>query len=195
MKLKKKRRRIRVKKRFFLVVIAAIVAVLFLKSDWLATWMYPIHYKADIRASASNYGLEPHLVAAIIRAESNYETGRESKKGALGLMQLMPDTAHWVVEKAGFEKVNDEILRHRADVSIEVGSWYLNNLHTQFDQNKVAAVAAYNAGPGNVRKWLDSGSWDGSMETVKEIPFGETRHYVQRVFYYYNKYKDLYPEF
>lgn len=134
-------------------------------------------------------------MAAIIRAESNYETGKESKKGALGLMQLMPDTAHWVVEQAGFEAVNDDILRHRADVSIEVGTWYLNSLHRQFGQNPVAAVAAYNAGPGNVRKWLDSGRWDGRMESVKEIPFGETRHYVQRVFYYYNKYKDLYPNF
>lgn len=191
----KKRRRIRPKKRFFLILIIALLTVLFLKSDWLATWMYPIHYEEDIKASASNYGMEPHLVAAIIRTESNFETGRESRKGALGLMQLMPDTAHWVVEQAGFDSVNDEILRHRADVSIEVGTWYLNSLHRQFDHNPVAAVAAYNAGPGNVRKWLDSGQWDGAMKTVKEIPFGETRHYVQRVFYYYNKYKDLYPNF
>ncbi|MFD0586445.1 lytic transglycosylase domain-containing protein [Paenibacillus sp. GCM10027627] len=190
-----KRARFRLKKRFLLVLVVGFIALLFLKSDWLASWMYPIHYKEDIRASATNYDLEPHLVAAIIRAESNYETGRESKKGALGLMQLMPETANWVVEKAGFEAVTEDILRHRADVSIEVGSWYLSSLHTQFEQNPVAAIAAYNAGPGNVRKWLNSGRWDGSMDTVKEIPFGETRHYVQRVFYYYNKYKDLYPDF
>ncbi|MBH5318481.1 lytic transglycosylase domain-containing protein [Paenibacillus sp. GSMTC-2017] len=183
------------KKRFLLLLLLGLISILFLKSDWLASFMYPIHYKDDIRASASNYGIEPHLVAAIIRAESNYETGRESKKGALGLMQLMPTTADWVVQKAGFEAVDDDILRHRADVSIEVGTWYLGALHKQFDQNVVAAVAAYNAGPGNVRKWLDSGSWNGKMNAVKDIPFGETRHYVQRVIYYYNKYKELYPTF
>ncbi|WP_168122048.1 lytic transglycosylase domain-containing protein [Paenibacillus sp. HB172176] len=190
-----KKNRGRMRRRLLLLIIAGILAILFLKSEWLANWMYPIHFKDDIRASAANYDLEPHLVAAVIRAESNYETGKESKKGALGLMQLMPDTADWVVDKAGFTEVDEEMLRHRADVSIEVGSWYLSSLSEQFDHNVVAAVAAYNAGPGNVRKWLDSGEWDGQMETVKKIPFGETRHYVQRVIYYYNKYKDLYPVF
>lgn len=185
--------RILLKKRVFLVLLLGLIAILFLKSDWLGTWMYPVYYKQDISASASNYGIEPHLVAAIIRSETNYQTGKDSKKGALGLMQIMPETAKWVVQKAGFEEVTEDMLRNRADVSIEVGSWYLKSLHQQFDQNQIAAIAAYNAGPGNVRKWLDSGVWDGRIETVKEIPFGETRHYVQRVIYYYNKYKDLYP--
>ncbi|MGM0884431.1 MAG: lytic transglycosylase domain-containing protein [Bacillota bacterium] len=187
--------RVLLKKRVLLVLLLGLMTILFLKSDWLATWMYPVYYKADIRASASNYGIEPHLVAAIIRSETNYRTGQESKKGALGLMQIMPETAAWVVQKAGFNEVTEDMLRHRADVSIEVGSWYLNSLNQQFGHNKIAAVAAYNAGPGNVRKWLDSGVWDGKMESVKQIPFGETRHYVQRVIYYYNKYKDLYPSF
>ncbi|MBB3151487.1 soluble lytic murein transglycosylase [Paenibacillus endophyticus] len=183
------------KKRVLLVLLLGLLTIMFLKSDWLATVMYPVKYKDDIRASASNYKVEPHLVAAIIRSETNYQTGKDSKKGALGLMQIMPDTAEWVVQKAGFQDVTEDTLRHRADVSIEVGSWYLKSLNQQFDQNMVAAVAAYNAGPGNVRKWLDTGVWDGSIEKVKEIPFGETRHYVQRVIYYYNKYKELYPSF
>ncbi|MGO4547140.1 lytic transglycosylase domain-containing protein [Paenibacillus sp. 2TAB23] len=183
------------KKRVLLVLLLGLLTIMFLKSDWLATVMYPVKYKDDIRASASNYKVEPHLVAAIIRSETNYQTGKDSKKGALGLMQIMPDTAEWVVQKAGFQDVTEDTLRHRADVSIEVGSWYLKSLNQQFDENMVATVAAYNAGPGNVRKWLDTGVWDGSMEKVKEIPFGETRHYVQRVIYYYNKYKDLYPSF
>lgn len=187
--------RIVLKKRFLLILLLGFVLILFLKSDWMASMMYPIHYKDDIRASASNYNVEPHLVAAIIRSESNFKTGRESRKGALGLMQIMPNTAAWVVQQAGFKEIDEEMLRHRADVSIEVGAWYLNSLLKQFDQNMIATIAAYNAGPGNVRKWLDSGQWDGQLEAVKQIPFGETRHYVQRVIYYYNKYKDLYPEF
>lgn len=190
-----KRKRAKWRRRFFLLAVVAIVGFLFLKSDMVGKWIYPIHYQDDIRASASNYGLEPHLVAAVIRAESNFETGRESHKGALGLMQLMPTTADWVVEKAGFEAVDEEILKHRADVSIEMGSWYLSSLKEQFDQNVFVAVAAYNAGPGNVRKWLDEGRWDGELETVDDIPFGETRRYVQKVIYYYNKYKELYPGF
>lgn len=187
--------RIRLKKRYLLLLLIGLVCILFLKSEWIASTMYPIHYKDDIRASASNYGLEPHLVAAIIRSESNYKTGRESSKGALGIMQIMPSTADWIVERAGFEEVSEDTLHHRADVSIEVGSWYLQSLQKQFNHNDIAAIAAYNAGPGNVRKWLDSGQWNGQLSTVKEIPFGETRHYVQRVIYYYNKYKELYPDF
>jgi soluble lytic murein transglycosylase len=190
-----KRKRAKWRRRFFLLAVVTIVGFLFLKSDMVGKWLYPIHYQNDIRASASNYGLEPHLVAAVIRAESNFQTGRESHKGALGLMQLMPTTADWVVEKAGFESVDEEMLKHRADVSIEMGSWYLSSLKEQFDQNVFAAVAAYNAGPGNVRKWLDEGRWDGKLETADDIPFGETRRYVQKVNYYYNKYKELYPGF
>ncbi|MEF2244817.1 lytic transglycosylase domain-containing protein [Paenibacillus sp. IITD108] len=185
--------KLKVRKRFYLIVLLIICAVLFVKSDLLAPIIYPVHFKDDIRISASNYNVEPQLVAAIIRSESNFKTGRESRKGALGLMQIMPSTAEWVVKKAGFDNVSVDMLRDRADISIEVGTWYLSSLVEQFDNNKIAAVAAYNAGPGNVRKWLNSGVWDGNLETVKQIPFGETRHYVQRVHYYYNKYKELYP--
>ncbi len=185
--------RIKVKKRFYLILLLVLCAVLFVRSDLLAPILYPIHYKDDIRTSAANYKLEPQLVAAVIRAESNFKTGRESRKGALGLMQLMPDTANWVVEKAGFEPITTDALRDRADVSIELGSWYLNTLMNQFEHNPIAAIAAYNAGPGNVNKWLKAGTWDGTLENVKKIPFGETRRYVQKVNYYYNKYKKLYP--
>ncbi|WP_127532785.1 lytic transglycosylase domain-containing protein [Paenibacillus kobensis] len=183
------------RRRVLLLLIVLFIAFLFVKSDWMARWMYPIHYKEDIRTSAMNYGLDPLLIAAVIRVETNFSTGKESKKGALGLMQIMPDTADWVIQQAGFANVTEDTLRHRADVSIRIGSWYLSNLHKQFDGNRVAAVAAYNAGPGNVKKWMNGNVWDGKIETVKDVPFGETRHYVQRVFYYYNKYRDLYPEF
>ncbi|MFF2483943.1 lytic transglycosylase domain-containing protein [Paenibacillus sp. NPDC058071] len=183
------------KKRVFLLLLLGFIAFLFLKSDVVGRWMYPVKFKEDIRASAAVYEIEPHLVAAIIRTESNYSTGRVSKKGALGLMQIMPDTANWIVKQAGFKQVTDDMLQHRPDVSIEIGSWYLKSLHKQFDQNQIAVIAAYNAGPGKVRKWLDSGVWDGELETTSQIPYGETRHYVQRVIYYYNKYKELYPEF
>lgn len=187
--------RVLLKKRVLLILLLGLVAILFLKSDWLGKWMYPVYYKDDIRASASNYGLEPHLVAAVIRTESNFKTGRSSEKGALGLMQIMPKTAKEVVQRAGFADVTEDMLRERADVSIEIGTWYLNSLHERFDRNPIAAVAAYNAGPTRVSEWISTGKWDGKLETVGQIPFGETRHYVQRVVYYYNKYKELYPDF
>jgi len=181
------------KKRIALLLILLILGVLFAKSDWLGRLMYPIHYKDDIRASARGHGVDPHLVAAVIRTESNYKTGLESPKGAVGIMQIMPDTADWIIRQAGYTDITLRDVMERPDVGIELGTWYLKSLHEQFDGNAVAALAAYNAGPGNVRGWLRSGEWDGREETASRIPFGETRHYVQRVIYYYNKYKSLYP--
>lgn len=183
---------------FFLILlslVALLLAVLFLKPDWMGRWMYPIHYKEDIRISAENYELDPLLIAAVIRVETNYTPDAVSGKGAVGIMQLMPDTAEWIMKKGGFTAVSPNMLTARADISIELGSWYLRSLHKQFDENLYAALAAYNAGPGTVKRWMSEGTWDGTFETVKEIPYGETRHYVQRVIYYYNKYQKYYTEF
>ncbi|MFD0712312.1 lytic transglycosylase domain-containing protein [Paenibacillus sp. GCM10027626] len=183
------------KKRVFLVLVIALLAVMFWRSDWMGRWMYPVQYKEDIRISAKNYGVEPQLIAAIIRAESNYQTGKVSKKGALGIMQVMPDTAEWIVEQGKFTGVTMDKLHNRADIGIELGSWYLQKLNQQFKNNKIAVIAAYNAGPGTVKRWLSEGQWDGKQDTVSNIPYGETRHYIQKVIYYYNKYMDLYPDF
>ncbi|QYR23289.1 lytic transglycosylase domain-containing protein [Paenibacillus sp. sptzw28] len=183
------------RKRVLLVLLFTVIVLLFLNSDWINRWMYPIEYKPDIRISAQNYNLDPYLVAAIIRVETNYSANAVSKKGALGIMQLMPDTAEWIVKQGRFTNVTTDTLASRADISIEIGAWYLNSLHQQFDGNMVAVIAAYNAGPGTVNRWMADGVWDGRFETVDKLPYGETRHYVQRVIYYYNKYKKLYPVF
>ncbi|RXZ81170.1 lytic transglycosylase domain-containing protein [Paenibacillaceae bacterium] len=188
------RRRLR-KKRIFLLLLVIVLIVLFVNSSWIAKWMYPIHYRDDIRVSATNYGVDPYLVAAVIRSETNYKTGKESSKGALGIMQIMPDTAGWIAEQAKFTNISLDDVHHRADIGIEMGTWYLRSLIRQFDNNEIAAIAAYNAGPGNVRNWLRKGVWDGEAATTSQIPFGETRHYLQRVLYYHNKYKTLYEEF
>ena len=183
------------RKRVFLILVLALLAVLFFNSEWMSRWMYPIHYKEDIRISADNYKLEPHLLAAVIRTETNFKPSKVSKKGAVGIMQIMPDTADWIVEKSGLNGVTRDNLTHRADVGIEMGAWYLQWLQKQFKGNQVAVIAAYNAGPGAVKRWISEGTWDGQLDTVSRIPYGETRHYVQRVNYYYKKYKNLYPEF
>jgi soluble lytic murein transglycosylase len=192
MKTKKRRK---VRGRFFLFLLLIVLAAMFLRSEWMNRWMYPIHYVQDIRISSENYNIDPHLIAAIIRVETNYKTGLESRKGAVGIMQVMPDTADWIVQQGGFTNLTLDMLMNRADIGIEVGTWYLRSLHKQFDNNMVAVIAAYNAGPGKVNKWLADGTWDGRLETVDRVPYGETRHYVQRVIYYYNKYRKLYPDF
>jgi soluble lytic murein transglycosylase len=182
------------KKRWFALLFLVVVMILFSQSDWIGRWMYPIHYREDIMVSARNYGVDPYLVAAIIRVETNYKVGKVSKKGALGIMQLMPDTADWVIEQAGFKNVTLQDIEHRADIGIEAGTWYLRSLARQFDGNMYAVIASYNAGPGHVRKWLNEQIWDGTYESAGQIPFGETRHYMARVMYYYQKYKKYHAD-
>lgn len=189
-----KKRRNKFRRRVVLILVIALITLLFVRSEWMSHWLYPVKYRQDIVISANNYKLEPHLVAAIIRVETNYKTGVVSKKGAIGVMQLMPDTAKWVIERGGFTNVTLDAISNRADIGIEIGSWYLNSLYNQFDGNMYTAIAAYNAGPGTVNRWLKGGTWDGQLDTVDQVPYGETRHYIQRVIYYYNKYKDLYPD-
>lgn len=182
------------KKRVLLLLFLGFVVVLFFNTNWM-TWFYPIHYKENIREQAERYEVDPFLIASIIRVESNFKLGKESKKGALGLMQLMPDTANWAMEKAKLPEVTLDHIKHEPEASIEIGSWYLRNLSDQFKGNRIAVIAAYNAGPGKVDGWLKKGVWDGTYDTVKSIPIGETRHYVQRVIYYYNQYTHIYSTF
>jgi Soluble lytic murein transglycosylase and related regulatory proteins (some contain LysM/invasin domains) len=158
----------------------------------LGKQIYPISYREEIKTNASTYELDPLLIAAIIRVESNYKPDAVSRKGALGIMQIMPDTAGWIVEKAGFRDITVQDAGTKAHAGIALGSWYVKELSRQFDGNLYLSLAAYNAGPGKVRSWLDQGVWDGRKDTLKDIPYGETRHYVQRVLYYYKKYQDLY---
>ncbi|MNJ33679.1 lytic transglycosylase domain-containing protein [Paenibacillus fonticola] len=179
------------KKRVLLLLFLGFTVILFFNSKWL-TLFYPIYYKDEIRYHAQNNDLDPLMVAAIIRVESNYKTGAESKKGALGIMQIMPDTAKWVIEQSKLPDVSLEKVKAESDVNIAIGTWYLRSLSDQFEGNHIAMIAAYNAGPTNVRNWLRSGKWDGKLDSVKNIPFGETRHYVQRVTHYYDQYSGIY---
>lgn len=182
------------KKRVLLVLFLGFVVVLFFSTNWMS-WFYPIYYKENIREQAERYDVDPFLIASIIRVESNFKLGKESKKGALGLMQLMPDTAQWAMEQAKIPEVTMDHIKHKPEASIEIGTWYLRSLDNQFKGNRIAVIAAYNAGPGKVEGWLKKGVWDGKLESVKDIPIGETRHYIQRVIYYYNQYTRIYSDF
>jgi soluble lytic murein transglycosylase len=167
--------------------------MLFYSSPFVGKLLYPLEYKQEILQNAANYDIDPFLIAAIIRVESNFKSDMQSRKGAYGIMQLMPDTAEWIVETAHFSKDWLNQL-DKPEINIQVGSWYLGWLHKQFNGNVYAAVAGYNAGPGKVAKWMQSGEWDGTLEKSGQIPYGETKHYLQRVLYYYKKYRKIYAK-
>ncbi|TXK86143.1 lytic transglycosylase domain-containing protein [Paenibacillus sp. N3.4] len=181
------------KKRVFALLLIFFVLVLFMNSAYIGRKLYPIYFKQEIRQSAAKHHIDPFLIAAIIRVETNYKHHLESKKGALGLMQLMPETAEWIAESTNLSSDEAKDLL-QVDVNINLGSWYLSWLQKHYNGNLIYAIAAYNAGQGNVNKWKQNNIWDGTEANISQIPFGETRHYVQRVLYYYDKYTNLYAD-
>lgn len=181
----------------WIIAVSCIVCLFFIfllmQSSFVKKVMYPIEYEDEVRVSSQAFGVDPYLIMAIIRVESSFDPEVSSHKGAYGLMQLMPDTAKWMVDAGHFEPQFLERLEEPA-VNIHMGSWYIGQLLRQFEGNPVAAIAAYNAGPGRVETWLREKEWDGEFRNIEEIPYGETRHYIQRVLYYYDKYKEVHPD-
>ncbi|WP_010272014.1 lytic transglycosylase domain-containing protein [Paenibacillus senegalensis] len=187
---------IRIRKRRVLLLILPMMLVLlmlFYNSQWLGKWMYPIKYRAQIDKYSIQNEIDPMLVAAMIRVESKFDPDAESRKGAIGLMQLMPETADWILQRDGFSTLQAVDLRD-PDLNIKAGTLYLNFLYDYFQGNRFEVIAAYNAGQGNVMKWREAGIWDGTLQDVDRIPFKETRNYVTSVDYYYKKYMEIYAK-
>lgn len=184
----------RQKRKLSLWLSLLLVVLLIVSSNWFWRLIYPIYYEEDIRHAAAVYGVDPLMVAAVIRVESKFKEENVSHVGAIGLMQLMPETATWVAKESGIPYKGLDDLSD-PQTNIKMGTWYLSYLSKQFKGNWVTTVAAYNAGPNRVERWVSKDhSWDGTLDTAENIPVGETRHYVQRVFYSYDKYKSLYME-
>lgn len=176
------------------VLLAVLMAVfMVINSPMVWKWMYPIKYHQEILQAAERYTVDPRLIVAIIRTESNFQEDRVSRKGALGLMQLMPDTAGWVIKQGGFKELTVGDVE-KPEANIRVGAWYLSYLLTKFEGDLAPAIAAYNAGPSKVNNWMSQNMWNGSPDSLENIPYGETRHYVQRVLYYQQRYNQVYNE-
>ena len=126
------------------------------------------------------------MVLSIIREESRFNSRARSPKGALGLMQLMPETAAWINN----QKLNKKEL-FNPSVNIKIGMLYLDYLNERFN-TEASVLAAYNGGPANVNRWLSSGSNDNIQQFIEEIPFSETRNYVKKVLTTYTMYKMIY---
>ena len=153
--------------------------------------LYPLAFVDTIQTWSNDRALNPLLVIALIRQESRFMPGIVSSAGAVGLMQVMPDTADWIASKiqVGTYALNDP------NDSIKLGTWYLNHTHEEWDGNSLLAVASYNAGPGNVQEWVDRFGFEDPDRFVEQIPFEETQGYVESVFENYWNYLRLYnPE-
>ncbi|WAL60728.1 lytic transglycosylase domain-containing protein [Thermocoleostomius sinensis] len=150
--------------------------------------LYPFPYLQSIEQWSQQRQLNPMLVTALIRQESRFEPKIRSVVGATGLMQVMPETAEWVANQINLKQYN---LEDPQD-NINLGTWYLDFTHREYNNNSLFAVASYNAGPGSVADWINRFGFNDPDKFVEEIPFPETKGYVEAVFENYWNYLRLY---
>jgi soluble lytic murein transglycosylase len=136
---------------------------------WVRLW-YPLKYESIVRGHARNYRLDPALLAAVIYQESKFRSNVKSSSGAIGLMQLLPDTAKGIAVHTGGSRFRVSDL-YTPELNVRYGAWYLRHLLDKYRDERTA-LAAYNAGQENVDEW---------RRQDRGIVFSETRHYVKRV--------------
>jgi len=140
--------------------------------------LYPLLFSDLIAHWSQQRQLNPLLVTALIRQESRFEPQIRSFAGAVGLMQVMPATADWIRGQIGLP----EYRLDQPEDNVKLGTWYLDYTHREYDDHSLFAVASYNAGPGNVASWIRRGGFQDADEFAEQIPFPETKGYVEAVF-------------
>lgn len=151
-------------------------------------FVYP--YRASVESECARRGLPPHLVAGLIMAESGFDRAAVSHAGAIGLMQLTPDTYFWLRYRSGERATEDTEALLQPATNITYGTMNLQLLLREFEQDE--ALAAYNAGPARVRDWLTRPECSGDGVTLSAIPYPETARYIKRVHLYAAIYRLLY---
>jgi soluble lytic murein transglycosylase len=150
---------------------------------WYERLRYPLSYEQIVRGHARNYDLDPALLAAVIYRESKFDAGAHSSSGAIGLMQLLPETAKGIALHTGGSRFVISDL-YNPEINVRYGAFYLRRLLTKYGDMKLA-LAAYNAGQANVDSWRAEG---------KGIVFPETREYVDSVLETRDIYADAYAD-
>lgn len=188
------------------IAILALGAVLFLLAAGFGGYVlyenaqhekalrnYPVAYTELIAQYAKQYSLDPYLVQSIMRCESSNDPNAVSRVGAVGLMQIMPDTGEWIGHKIDPELAYSLDMLTVPATSIEYGCWYLNFLSNRFGGRIMEIIAAYNAGHGSVEDWLSDARFSQNGVLVT-IPFEDTARYYENVMTAYDNYTTLYPD-
>jgi len=166
-----------------LVAILAILPFALRVPDAVMRTMYPLRYEETIREASEENDLKPTFVAAVIYTESRFRPDVESHKEAYGLMQLLPQSAHFIQRKSGIKGDFRD-----PKVNIRLGTWFLGYLNDRYDGDERLMLAAYNSGEGNVDAWVS----DEGFDIEKDIPYKETREYVERALEAQKTYQELY---
>ena len=169
-----------------MLVVIGILAILpfaLRVPDAVMRTMYPLKYTATIREVSDENDLDPTLVAGVIYTESRFRQDAESHREAYGLMQLLPESARFIQRKSGIKGDYRD-----PEVNIRVGTWFLGYLKDRYNGDERLMLAAYNSGEANVDAWVS----DEGFDIARDIPFKETREYVNRALEAQKTYQELY---
>ena len=181
---------------FLLIIILLLAASLVLfkiirVQDVILKYIYPTKYSEYVEKYSEENGLDKYLVYAIIKAESNFNPDVTSSSDAKGLMQLMEETA---IERSNI--IDDETVEthdlYDPETNIMFGTKYFSDLLKEYSGNQLLAMAAYNAGKGNIKRWIENGTIKADGSDIENIPYKETTTYIRKISRNYKIYKMLY---
>lgn len=147
-------------------------------------YIFPLKYQTEISNASQNFDVDEAVLFSVINIESHFRKDAKSSKGAVGLMQIMPTTAQGLTKEMGLSNfdLNDP------EDNILIGAYYISQLCDRFEILETA-LAAYNAGPTNVKNWLSDENFSQDGKTLKNIPFNETKNYIEKFKKNYKYYK------
>ena len=173
------------KKIFWMFLLIATILVFLILGIFA---FFPRKYDDLINKYSRIYNVESAIVASVINIESSYRKNCVSNAGAIGLMQLLPSTAHDMASRLDVNIENEDL--YNEEINIKLGVFYLSYLFDMFDGNLINTLAAYNWGMNNVKEWINRGNCDNG--TIINIPVEETRNYLKKFNSNYFIYKNIY---
>ena len=187
---KKTRKKVNILFRILLISITVILIILSSKAfnKLMKKKFYKKEYSEYVSKYAEEYDVDENLIYALIKAESNFNAKAVSHQNAKGLMQLMQSTAQDLANRSQINLTKENILE--PDININLGTQYISALLTKYDSIEVA-LAAYNAGSGNVDKWIKNGTIKADGSDIENIPYKETNTYVRKIMRDYKIYNEL----
>ncbi len=181
-----------------IICILATIAIIFILlfqvfkvQNIILKKIYPIKYSDYVYQYAEEYEVDPLLIFAIIKAESNFKPNVVSSSKAIGLMQLMDATAEELARKLDIPFTEKASL-YDPELNIKLGTKYFSDLLKEYNQNMLLALTAYNAGKGNLKRWIEQGTLKEDGSDIENIPYKETNNYVRKIVRDYKIYQGLY---
>jgi len=177
-------------KRLIILFIIVCLFLYFYKNiniiEKFIKFIYPIKYLESVEKYSKEFEIDEFLIYSIIKVESNFDSKVKSKSGAIGLMQIMEQTAKEIDNSVTEEELFNE------DTNIRIGVEYFSKLLIHYNNNLNLAIIAYNAGMGNVDKWIENGIIKEDGSDIENVPFKETNNYVRKILRDYKIYQKIY---